>query len=146
MKILIEWPILSVLIFLPLVGALFILFIRGEESVAAANVRAEALWASLITFATSLLLWVKFDRTTADFQFTEHREWISEFGMSYSLGIDGISLLFVVLTTFLSLICILASWESIVIRVKEYMIAFLVMETMMIGVFCALDTFLFYIF
>ena len=95
-----DWPILSVLIFLPLVSALFIFLVRGEEQVVAANVRAVALWASLITFATSLLLWVKFDRTTADFQFTEHREWISEFGMSYSLGIDGISLLFVVLTTF----------------------------------------------
>ena len=95
----IEWPILSVLIFLPLVGALFILLIRGEEPVVAANVRAVALWASLITFTISLLLWVRFDKTTADFQFTEHREWISEFGISYSLGIDGISLLFVVLTT-----------------------------------------------
>ena len=146
MIILIEWPIFSVLIFLPVVGALFILLIRGEEDVAAANVRAVALWVSLITFATSLFLWAKFDRTTAKFQFTEHREWISELGMSYSLGIDGISLLFVVLTTFLTLICILASWESIVTRVKEYMIAFLIMETMMIGVFCALDTFLFYIF
>ena len=131
---------------MPYLVWVYITFGSGEQEVVAANVRAVALWASLITFVTSLLLWTKFDRTTAEFQFTEHREWISQFGMSYSLGIDGISLLFIVLTTFLTLICILASWESITIRVKEYMIAFLVMETMMVGVFCALDTFLFYIF
>ncbi|HIB56159.1 MAG: NADH-quinone oxidoreductase subunit M [Alphaproteobacteria bacterium] len=142
----IEWPILSVLIFLPLVGSLFILSVRGEQEIVAANARAVALWASLITFAISLLLWIKFDRTTAEFQFIEHREWISSFGISYFLGVDGISLLFVILTSVLTLICILASWESITVRVKEYMIAFLVMETMMIGVFCALDTVLFYIF
>ena len=146
MIILIEWPILSVLIFLPLVGALFILSVRGEQEIAAANARAVALWASLITFAISLLLWTQFDRTTAQFQFIERHEWISSFGIFYSLGVDGISLLFIVLTAFLTLISILASWESITIRVKEYMIAFLVMETMMIGVFCALDTVLFFVF
>ena len=143
---LIDWPILSVLIFLPLVGAAFILLVRGEQEVVAANARAVALWASLITFAVSVFLWVQFDRTTSQFQFIENHEWIPAFGVSYSLGIDGISLLLIILTTFLTLICVLSSWESITIRVKEYMIIFLVMETMMLGIFCALDTILFYVF
>ncbi len=143
---LVDWPILSVLIFLPLVGAGFILLVKGEEEVVAGNARAVALWASLITFALSVFLWIKFDRTTSQFQFVENHEWIPAFGVSYSLGIDGISLLLIILTTVLTLICVLSSWESITIRIKEYMIIFLVMETMMLGIFCALDTILFYVF
>ncbi len=142
----IDWPILSVLICLPLIGVVFILSVRGAPEVVSANARAVAAWASLITFLISLYLWFSFDPTSIGFQFTEKHIWISSLGISYSLGIDGISLLLVVLTALLSFICIVASWESITTRVREYMIAFLLLETMMIGAFTALDTILFYIF
>jgi NADH-quinone oxidoreductase subunit M len=138
-------PILSVVTFLPLVGAALILLVRGPEPVVAGNARNVALWTTAITFAVSLLLWLNFDTATAEFQFVEKRPWIGA-GIGYHMGVDGISMLFVILTTFLMPICILASWEAIQVRVKEYMIAFLVMETLMIGVFCALDLVLFYLF
>lgn len=140
-----DWPILSLVAFLPTVGALFIAFVRGDEQVVARNARNVALWTTIITFALSLAIWIRFDASTADFQFVERAEWIGE-GIAYHMGVDGISMLFVILTTFLMPICILASWEAIDQRVKEYMIAFLLMETMMIGVFCALDIVLFYLF
>jgi len=139
-------PILSLITFLPLVGAAFILTIRGEVEVAAKNARFVALWTSFITFLASLYVWIKFDSSTAAFQFVEKADWMPILGITYHLGIDGISLLFVLLTTVLTPICILASWEAITERVKEYMIAFLFMETMMIGMFSALDLFVFYIF
>ncbi len=141
-----SWPLLSLTTFLPLVGAGFILLVRGDAEVVARNSRAVALWTSLITFALSLLLWINFDTTTAEFQFVEKHEWITGFGISYHVGVDGISVLFVLLSTFLTPLCILASWEAIETRVKEYMIAFLVLETMMVGMFCALDMVLFYVF
>jgi NADH-quinone oxidoreductase subunit M len=141
-----NWPILSVVTFLPLVGAAFILFVRGTPEVVAQNARHAALWTSLVTFLLSLLLWLDFDTRTADFQFVEQREWIPAFGITYYMGVDGISLLFVLLSTFLTPLCILASWETIEHRVREYMIAFLVLETLMVGMFCALDFVLFYIF
>lgn len=140
-----DWPILSVLIFLPTVGAAFVFVIRGEAEIVAQNARNVALWTSLITFALSLLLWTGFDTGTAAFQFEERAPWIAE-GIDYHLGVDGISMLFILLTTLLTPICVMASWESIQTRVKEYMIAFLIMETMMIGVFSALDMVLFYLF
>ena len=139
-----DWPILSLVTFLPVLGALFILLIRGEEEVVARNARFVALWTTVITFAISLLLWMNFDYTTADFQFVEKQEWLGV--ASYHLGVDGISMLFIILTTLLMPACILASWDSIKTRVKEYMIAFLALETLMIGVFCALDLVLFYLF
>jgi len=142
----IGWPLLSLVIFLPLVGAGFILMIRGEEDVVSRNARFVALWTSLITFLLSLLLWIGFDRGTADFQFTEQVDWIPILGASYHLGVDGISILFVLLSTLLTPICIIASWDAIKVRVKEYMIAFLVLETMMVGMFCALDFIVFYVF
>jgi NADH-quinone oxidoreductase subunit M len=108
------------------------------------NARWIALWTTLFTFALSLLIWINFDPNTPGFQFVEEREWLG--AIRYKMGVDGISMLFVVLTAFLMPICILASWEAIEERVKEYMIAFLVLETLMIGVFCALDLVLFYIF
>jgi NADH-quinone oxidoreductase subunit M len=140
------WPLLSLVTFLPLVGAAFILAVRGPEAVVAANARHAALWTSLATFLLSVFLWLDFDTRTADFQFVEVREWIPAFGIAYKMGIDGVSLLFVLLSTVLTPICILASWEAIETRVREYMIAFLVLETMMVGMFCALDMVLFYIF
>jgi len=140
------FPLLSLLTFLPLAGALIILSVRGEDAVVASNARWTALWTSLITFALSLILWVQFDRGTADFQFVERLSWMPNFGLNYAMGVDGISVLFVLLATFLTPLCILASWEAITSRVREYMIAFLVLETMMVGMFCALDFVLFYVF
>jgi NADH-quinone oxidoreductase subunit M len=105
-----------------------------------------ALVTTLATFLISLLLWIQFDPTKAGFQFEEKVAWVPALNISYHAGIDGISLFFVLLSTLLTPICILASWESIKVRVKEYMIAFLVLETFMVGMFCALDLALFYIF
>jgi NADH-quinone oxidoreductase subunit M len=141
-----EWPILSIVTFLPLVGALLILVLRGEEEAVARNARYLALWTSLLTFLLSLLLWFRFDRASADFQFVETAEWIPAYGIRYHMGVDGISMLFVLLSTLLTPICVLASWEAIRTRVKEYMIAFLALETLMVGTFCALDFVLFYMF
>ena len=141
-----ELPIISLTIFLPLVGALLIAFIRGEDAIVARNARNVALWTSLITFVLSLLLWLGFDETTAEFQFVQRVPWIPDFNIAYHVGIDGITLFFVLLSTFLTPICILASWRAIESRVKEYMITFLVLETMMVGVFSSLDFVLFYLF
>jgi NADH-quinone oxidoreductase subunit M len=134
-------PILSIVTFLPLVGALFIATLPKD---AVNNARWVALWTTLVTFGVSLLIWTNFDPSTAAFQFVEEYAWLGP--IKYKMGVDGISMLFVILTTFLMPLCILASWESVEERVKEYMIAFLVLETLMIGVFCALDLVLFYLF
>ncbi|HEX2840169.1 NADH-quinone oxidoreductase subunit M [Hyphomicrobium sp.] len=134
-------PILSIVTFLPLVGALFIALLPRE---AVQNIRYAALWTTLITFVISLLIWMNFDPATPGFQFVEERDWLGP--IKYKMGVDGISMLFVILTTFLMPLCILASWDAIEDRVKEYMIAFLVLEALMVGVFCALDLVLFYLF
>jgi NADH-quinone oxidoreductase subunit M len=97
-------------------------------------------------FLLSLILWARFDRDTAEFQFVERVSWLPEFGVGYHMGVDGISVLFVLLSTALTPICILASWEAITARVREYMVAFLVLETMMVGMFAALDMLVFYVF
>ncbi|MGA0565402.1 NADH-quinone oxidoreductase subunit M [Ancylobacter sp. VNQ12] len=141
-----DWPILSVVTFLPLVGALLIvLMIHGDDEVAQRNARWVALWATLVTFIISLLLLLGFDPALHDFQFVEQKPWLGEIA-AYRMGVDGISLPFVLLTTLLMPMCILASWESIHVRVKEYMICFLVLETLMIGTFASLDLLQFYIF
>lgn len=141
-----QLPILSLLTFLPLIGAFFILTIRGDEDVIHRNARHVALWTSVINFLLSLFIWIHFDTSTAEFQFVETNVWMPAFNIGYKMGIDGISMLFVLLTTLLTPICILASWDSINDRVKEYMISFLILETFMIGMFCALDMVVFYIF
>ena len=140
------FPLLSLLTFLPLVGGAIILSVRGDDAVVATNARYTALWTSLIVFALSLLLWVRFDASSAGFQFVESVNWLPSIGITYKMGVDGISVLFVLLSTALTPLCILASWESIQTRVREFMLAFLVLETMMIGMFCALDFVVFYIF
>ncbi len=140
------WPLLSLVTFLPLVGAAFILTIRGEQAVVARNARYVALWTSLITFLLSLFVWFGFERGTSEFQFVEEVTWIPAFGITYRMGVDGISMMFVLLATILTPICILASWESVKHRVKEYMVAFLALETLMVGMFCALDFVPFYMF
>ncbi len=139
-----SWPILSVVTFLPIVGAVFIAFLR-DDAAGVRNARWVALWTTLITFAISLILVWRFDLTSADFQFLEKRPWLGG-AITYSMGVDGISLPFVILTTALMPISILASWTAIQSRVREYMIAFLVLETLMVGTFCALDLVLFYLF
>jgi len=139
------WPILSLVTFLPLVGVLLILFVNDDSENARRNIRAIALLTTSFTFIISLFIWTGFDNSQAGFQFVEKFAWLDS-GISYHMGVDGISMLFVILTTFLMPLCILASWESIEKRVKAYMIAFLLLETLMIGVFCALDIVLFYVF
>lgn len=141
-----DFPILSVVTFTPLVGVAFILMIRGEPEVVARNARNVALLVSLFNFALSLLLWANFDPTTAEFQFVEKRPWLPEFGIAYHMGVDGISIFFVLLSTLLTPICVLSSWQVIQTHVREYMISFLVLETMMVGTFSALDFVPFYIF
>jgi NADH-quinone oxidoreductase subunit M len=138
--------LLTITIFLPLVGVLFILPMRHDDPVALANgARWVAVWTSAITFLVSLALWWYFDPASAEFQFVEKRQWFGEGGFTYHVGIDGISLFFVLLSTFLTPLCILAS-GAIKTRVKEYMIAFLLLETLMVGMFAALDIVLFYVF
>jgi len=141
-----SWPLLTLVTFLPLAGALFILLLRGEAADVARNARWAALWTSLVVLALSLVLWADFDPGQADFQFVELQRWLPGFHIAYHMGIDGISLFFVLLSTFLTPICIVSSWTSITMRVKEYMVAFLVLETLMVGLFCALDFVVFYVF
>ncbi len=137
---------LTILILLPLLGALVILLSGHRDEEANANeARYIALFTSLVTFATSIALWVGFDTKSAEFQFVEKYSWFSGLGIDYYLGIDGISLFLVLLTTFLMPICILCSWESISTRVRGFMVSFLLLESFVIGVFCALDAVLFYL-
>ncbi len=140
-----DWPILTTIILLPLVGSLLLVLLKGDDAAAKRNARWISLWTTLITFGVSLVLVVQFDPSNSGFQFVEHHPWLSD-KITYYVGADGLSLPFVILTTFLMPICILASWKSIDVRVKEYMIAFLVLESLMIGVFVALDLVLFYLF
>jgi NADH-quinone oxidoreductase subunit M len=133
--------ILSWVIFLPLVGAVVIAFLRGEELI-----RRAALWVTLLNFAISIPLWIWFVPGTREMQFVERASWIRAFNIHYAVGLDGISLLLVLMTTLLSPICVLCSWKAIDTRVKEFMMSILVMETAMVGVFSALDFVLFYVF
>jgi NADH-quinone oxidoreductase subunit M len=140
-----SWPILSVVTFLPMVGALFIAALPADEESGKRNARWVALWTTLITFAVSVLLVWRFDASSAEFQFVEQLPWLGG-AINYHMGLDGISLPFVILTTALMPFCIAASWQSVQTRVKEYMIAFLALETLMIGTFSSLDLVLFYLF
>ena len=142
-----DWPLLSIAIFLPLIGAALVLPIRNDDRErAAANARWTALWTSLAVLVVVAAIWAMFDPSTARFQFVERAPWIPAYGVEYYLGIDGISLFLIVLSALLTPVCILCSWNAVKLRAKEYMIAFLVMESFMIGVFCALDFVLFYLF
>ena len=140
-----SWPILSVTTFLPLVGALLVTALPSDGKAEQRNARWIALWTTLVTFAISLILLYRFDPTSFEFQFVETQPWLGG-AITYHMGVDGIALPFVVLTTGLMPICIIASWNPIRRRVKEYMIAFLVLETLMVGTFAALDLVLFYLF
>ena len=138
-------PILSLTIFLPLLGAIVILLIKDDEN-SINNIKKVALLTSVGVFLLSLFIWLQFENSNPGYQFQEKFRWFNDFNFYYHIGIDGISLFMVILSTFLTPLCILASWESIKKRVKEYMIAFLILETVMIGMFSSVDILLFYIF
>ena len=140
-----DWPVLSFTIFLPFLGALIIIFIKETED-SINNIKWAALCTSLGTFILTCLIWFLFDKSNPNYQFIEKYRWFSDFKFYYHIGVDGISLFLILLSSFLTPFCILASWESIKQRVKEYMIAFLILETLIIGFFSAIDTLLFYIF
>nr|WP_294504108.1 NADH-quinone oxidoreductase subunit M [uncultured Rhodopila sp.] len=141
------FPILSLITWLPLVGALVIAtMLRGDEETVATNARWAALWTSLLVLVLSLVLWVSFDQSDPGFQFNESVIWMPEFKVGYKMGVDGISVLFVLLSTLLTPICILSAWDAIKVKVREFMMSFLILETMMVGMFCATDFVLFYMF
>jgi len=140
------WPILSLITYLPLVGVVFLLLIRGDETRVAENAKQLALWVSGFTFFISLFIYWGFDASAPGYQFEEQVDWIRGGGISYHMGVDGISMPFILLSTFLTPLAILASWNAITVRVRDYMIAFLVLETMMIGMFASLDMLMFYLF
>ncbi|PPR46540.1 MAG: NADH-quinone oxidoreductase subunit M [Alphaproteobacteria bacterium MarineAlpha5_Bin9] len=138
-------PILSLTIFLPIISAILILFIKENQD-SVNNIKLTALCSSIGTFILSFFLWLFYKNSFPNYQFVEKYKWFQDFNFYYHIGIDGISLYFVLLTTFLTPLCILISWDSIKFRVKEYMIAFLFLETLLIGMFSSIDTLLFYIF
>ncbi|OJT95854.1 MAG: NADH-quinone oxidoreductase subunit M [Rhizobium sp. 63-7] len=140
-----DWPILSTVTFLPLVGVLFLLLTRDDTPNGRRNVLNVSLFTTLFTFLVSLFIWIGFDNSNPGFQMVEKTTWLGT-GIGYHVGVDGISMLFVILTTLLMPFCILASWVTIEKRLKQYMIAFLMLETLMIGVFVSLDIVLFYVF
>ncbi|WP_404404212.1 NADH-quinone oxidoreductase subunit M [Pelagibacterium halotolerans] len=137
--------ILTIVTFLPLVGAFFILLTPGKDEVSVLNIKRIALATTVVTFIFTLVMWGMFDSTTADFQFVQNHVWLGDV-IGYRMGVDGISVLFIVLTGLLMPMCILASWDSVTNRVREYMLLFLVLETLMIGVFATLDLAMFYVF
>jgi NADH-quinone oxidoreductase subunit M len=139
-----NFPILSSLILLPTIGAIFILFAKSSNDKYQSN-KYVALFISLANFLLSLYLWYIFDKTSVDFQFLENREWLAGF-VNYKVGVDGISILFIILTTFITPICIISVNETIKHKLKEFLIAILIMETFMLGVFCSLDLVVFYLF
>ena len=141
-----NWPILSIVTFLPLAGVLFLLMIKGDEKALAQNSRFVAMWVSGFTFLVSLPLLIGFDSSVTGYQFEEKAVWLAGTGIGYHMGVDGISMPFVLLSTLLTPLSILASWRAITHRVREYMIAFLVLETMMVGMFVSLDMLMFYLF
>src|SRR5215213_4984885 len=140
------FPILSSLIALPIAGAILLLFVRGGEEESAPIVRKIALTISLLVFAETLLLWSRFNPASGEFQFVERHAWIPAFGIEYFVGVDGISLLLLVLTGFLTPLALLGAWESVHKKTKAFCIVVLLLESAMIGVFVSLDLFLFYIF
>ena len=138
-----NFPILSSLILLPTIGAFFLLFTRSkkEENI---SIKYVALFTSLVNFFLSVYLWILFDSSTSEFQFVENRTWIKGL-INYKVGVDGISILFIILTTFITPLCIISVNSSIKKRLSEFLIAVLIMESFMIGVFCSLDLVVFYL-
>ena len=140
-----NFPILSAIIFIPLTGALFIFITRGSKQTVEKNSKYVAIFSSLTNFLLSLFLWYSFDTSISEFQFVEEKNWMKGV-INFQLGIDGISILFILLTTFITPVCIFSGIRSIKFRIKEFLVAILVMETFMLGVFCSLDLIIFYLF
>ena len=139
-----NFPILSSLILLPTIGSLFLFFSKDKPN-SNQTIKYVALFTSIVNFLISIYLWYQFDPITSDFQFVEDRQWIKGF-INYKVGIDGISILFIVLTTFITPLCILSVNNTVKNRLRDFLIAILIMESFMIGVFCALDLVIFYLF
>jgi NADH-quinone oxidoreductase subunit M len=139
-------PLVSIVVFLPVAAAALLLFVRNRDGERNGLIHRAAIAVALVEFAATLVLWAWFDPTSAEFQFVERVEWIPSFGISYSVGVDGISLLLIGLTGFLTPLALLSSWVSVTRKVKEFCVLLLALETAMVGVFCALDLFLFYVF
>jgi len=139
-----NFPILSSLILLPIIGALFLFFTKDKDG---NNLTAKyvSLFTTIVNFLISIYLWTSFDQSTSSFQFIEDREWINGF-INYKVGVDGISILFIILTTFITPLCIISVNNTIKVRLRDFLIAILIMESFMIGVFCALDLVVFYLF
>ena len=140
-----NFPILSAIIFIPLIGAIFVLLSRGNLKNTEKNAKYVAIFSTLVNFLLAIFLWYSFDPTTPNFQFIEKRDWLNGF-INFQLGIDGISILFILLTTFIAPICVFSGISSIKFKIKEFLIAILLMETLMLGVFCSLDLVIFYLF
>ena len=139
-----DFPILSSLILLPAIGSIFLLFSKSDDK-QTDTIKYVALFTSLVNFLISIYLWISFDSSISNFQFVEERNWLAGF-VNYKVGIDGISILFIVLTTFITPLCIISVNNSVKIRLRDFLIAILIMESFMIGVFCALDLVIFYLF
>jgi NADH-quinone oxidoreductase subunit M len=138
-----HFPILSSIVALPVAGAILLLFVRGDEERSAPLARNVALVVSLLVFAETLLLWIRFNTASGDFQFVERHAWIPAFGIEYFVGVDGISLLLLVLTGFLTPLALLGSWDSVHKQTRAFCIFVLLLESAMMGVFISLDLFLF---
>ena len=139
-----NFPILSSLILLPVIGALFLFFTKNKEA-DNLTVKYVSLFTTIVNFLISIYLWILFDQSTSNFQFIEDREWIDGF-INYKVGVDGISILFIILTTFITPLCIISVNNTVKVRLRDFLIAILIMESFMIGVFCALDLVVFYLF
>ena len=139
-----DFPILSSLILLPAIGSIFLLFSKSDDK-QTDRIKYVALFTSLVNFLISIYLWISFDSSISNFQFVEERNWLAGF-VNYKVGIDGISILFIILTTFITPLCIISVNNSVKIRLRDFLIAILIMESFMIGVFCALDLVIFYLF
>ena len=140
-----DFPILSSIILLPSIGSLFLFFIKGSEGKSLQTIKYVALFVTTTNFFISIYLWYLFEETSSNFQFIEDKEWLDGF-INYKVGIDGISILFIILTTFITPLCVLSVNNSIKSRLKDFLIAILLMESLMIGVFCSLDLIIFYLF
>ena len=138
-----NFPILSSLILLPTIGAIFLLFFKDKDN--SNTIKYVALFTTFVNFLISVYLWILFDPTISDFQFIEEKKWLTGF-INFKLGVDGISILFILLTTLITPLCIISVNNSIKVRICDFLIAILVMESLMIGVFCSLDLFVFYLF
>ena len=138
-----NFPILSSLILLPLIGALFLLFFKNKDN--SNTVKYVSIFTSFVNFFISIYLWFLFDSSVSNFQFIEEKDWLTGF-VNFKLGIDGISILFILLTTFITPLCIISVNNTVKVRLCDFLIAILVMESLMIGVFCSLDLVIFYLF